>query len=44
MKRSHGKLAAQPESAKHRPKVTQPAMSTADRVRASLLMAPPRRS
>jgi hypothetical protein len=43
MKRTYSKLAAQPECSKHRPKTSQPAMSTADRVRASLLMAPPRR-
>lgn len=36
------KLAAQPECAKHRPRGTAAAMSTADRVRASLLAAPGR--
>ena len=41
MKRTSSKLAAQPESAKHRPKPNE-VKSTADRVRASLLAAPPR--
>ena len=44
MKRTYSKLAAQPEHGKHRPKPAQVAtMTTADRVRASLLVAPPRR-
>jgi hypothetical protein len=42
MTRSSSKLAAQPEQGKHRPKATDPKMSTADRVRASLLAAPGR--
>lgn len=44
MKRTYSKLAAQPEHGKHRPKPTPAAMTTADRVRASLLAMPPRRS
>ena len=37
------KLAAQPECAAHRPKITGvPTVSTADRVRASLLASPRR--
>jgi hypothetical protein len=43
VKRTYSKLAAQPECSKHRPKTATVAMSTADRVRASLLMAPPPR-
>ena len=42
MKHTNGsKLAAQPECSKHRPKA-DPKMTTAERVRASLLAAPPR--
>jgi hypothetical protein len=43
MKRTYSKLAAQPEHGKSRPKPAPQKMSTADRVRASLLAAPPRR-
>lgn len=45
MKRTYSKLAAQPEHGKHRPKpsASPVAMTTADRVRASLLAMPPRR-
>lgn len=36
------KLAAQPEHRRDRPKPSQTALTTADRVRLSLLLAPPR--
>ena len=43
MKRTYSKLAAQPEHDKDRRKPAPPTvMTTADRVRASLLQAPPR--
>jgi hypothetical protein len=42
MKRSYSKLAAQPEHNKPAPKPTTAALTTADRVRLSLLLAPPR--
>ena len=42
-KRTHSKLAAQPERIKLTPRPSQPALTTADRVRLSLLLAPPRR-
>jgi hypothetical protein len=43
MKHSSSKFAAQPEHGQQRPKPSPKAMTTADRVRASLLAAPPRR-
>jgi hypothetical protein len=43
MKHCSSKLAAQPENGQHRPKPSPKVMTTADRVRASLLAAPPRR-
>lgn len=44
MKRTYSKLAAQPEHGTHRPRPTQDhQLTTADRVRMSLLAAPPRR-
>ena len=43
MKRTNGKLAAQPEHSVHRPKPAQAKLTTADRVRLSLLAVPPRR-
>ena len=44
MKRTYSKLAAQPENDKHRPQAPPDArLTTADRVRMSLLTAPPRR-
>jgi len=45
MKRTYSKLAAQPEHGKHRPKPQQDhrRLSTADRVRLSLLATPSRR-
>jgi len=43
MKRTYSKLAAQPEHApRPAPKPTQPTLTTADRVRLSLLASPPR--
>jgi len=42
MKRT-SKLAAQPEHSIHRPKPTTSKLTTADRVRLSLLAVPPRR-
>jgi len=45
MKRTYSKLAAQPEHGTSRPRPTQDnhRLTTADRVRMSLLAAPPRR-
>jgi len=45
MKRTYSKLAAQPEHGKHRPRPEQDhrQLTTADRVRMSLLASPPRR-
>jgi len=44
MKRTYSKLAAQPENDKHRPQApADRKLTTADRVRMSLLAAPPRR-
>jgi hypothetical protein len=43
MKRTYSKLAAQPEHGQQRPKPPVKTMTTADRVRASLLASPPRR-
>jgi hypothetical protein len=43
MKRTYSKFAAQPEHGKPKPKPSQATLTTADRVRLSLLLSPPPR-